>query len=107
MAQGDGRIDAEASKGRDERGDECRAEEQAVGGAEGGRIGRRHFEEKRGQQSTDGESADHASHDTQDGSELVLLSQVSRVKTVPASAGRYQACGVARRSLEGFEAEPR
>ncbi len=65
VAQGDGRIDADASKGRDERGDECRAEEQADGGAERGRIGCRHFEEKRVEQSAEGESADRAGHDTQ------------------------------------------
>ena len=73
MAQGDGRIDAEASKGRDDRSDECRAEEQADGSAEGGRIGRRHFEEKRGQQPAAGERADRASHDTQDGRNQRLM----------------------------------
>jgi hypothetical protein len=30
------------------------------------------------------------------------MSQVSRVKTVPASAGRYQECVLARRSLVGL-----
>src|SRR5688500_2515204 len=67
VAQGAGRIDAEAFEGRDQRGDECRAEEQADGGAEGGRIGRRHFEEKRGEESAGGESANGASYDPQDG----------------------------------------
>ena len=37
-----------------------------------------------------------------DPSELVRLSQVSWVKTVPASAGRNQACDLARRSLDGL-----
>ena len=67
MAQGAGRIDAEAAKRRNERGDECGAEEHADGGAEGGGIGRRHAEEKRGEQSAAGQSADRADHDAQDG----------------------------------------
>ena len=67
MAQGDGRVDAEASKGREERGNEYRAEQQADGGTEGRRISRLDAEEKRGQQPTGGESAQDASHEPQHG----------------------------------------
>ena len=62
MAQGAGRIDPEASKSRDQGGDECGAQEQADGGAEGRRIGGRHFEEKRGQQPTAGKGANRPAH---------------------------------------------
>src|SRR4029453_15962180 len=41
-----------------------------------------------------------------DPSELVQMSQVSRVKTVPTPAGRYQECVLARRSLVGLRRSP-
>ena len=111
MAQGAGRIDAEASKSRDERGDECRAEEQADGGAEGRGIGRLYVEEKRGQQPTGGESADRACHDTQDGGNQRLTEPsaprgVSRSRRAPLSSrsrdGAARRCTTpARRSRSG------